>query len=343
MSQDWCIRADAVFQLHNPVIFRSKTNRNDANHYEFLQNPDSPTIIMQDKYPDVPNSVRYPIEQVIALTPGYTYLTSSVAYAIALAVLKGYERIEIYGAEMETNTEYGHQRQGVAFWIGLALGRGIDVEHFSPKFWLAPLYAYGDDVRIDIQHYKDRIVQLTEARKVAQEAHDKAMEEVNRIITRFVKDYKTDQTELDGFIVRVGQSAHDFGVTDGALQVNEGYLERCEVMQAESGTYLIVRQELEGKARSGITEREKSYRELHTNGDRLAEARSKLKTNANRVEREKLTGEFYARLKDFIKTSTMTGVAGGVLQENAHLVSIYDKLAQGAVPVQVDVPAEVEA
>ena len=136
----WCLRADAVFQMHKPVIWRSKANRSHAGHYEWLQGHNTPTIFMQDAYADVPKSECYPLEDVLALTPSFRYLTSSVAYAIALAVLKGYKRIEIYGAEMETGTEYGHQRQGMAFWIGLAIGKGIEVEHISPTFWYAPLY-----------------------------------------------------------------------------------------------------------------------------------------------------------------------------------------------------------
>ena len=326
MAQDWCTRADAVFQLHEPVVFRSKTNRNDPNHYEWLKRTDIPMIYMQEQYDDVPNSVRYPLEQVVALTPGYEYLTSSVAYAIALAILQGYERIELYGAEMETNTEYGHQRQGMAFWIGVALGRGIDVEHVSPTFWLAPLCAYSGNERIDIEHYRARIDQLTEARKGAQEAHDQAMTAIHNLIRSFVKDYKTDQSLLDEYILRVGQSGHDFGAVDGALQVNEQYLERCEIMLEESGTYLIVRQELESKTHAGMKEKDERYREVFVKADRLQEARKRLKTNANREEREKLAHNFFMKLSDYIKASTMTGIGGGIMAENAHLMAIYDKL-----------------
>jgi len=330
ISQDWCKRADAVFQLHKPVIFRSKINHNDPNHYEWLQSTDIP-VIMQERFEDVPTSERYPIEDVLALAPGFSYLTSSVAYAIALAIVRGYERIEIYGAEMETGTEYGHQRQGMAFWIGIAVGRGIEVEHMSPTFWSAPLYGYEGDVRIDMSHYEQRAEVLREQRDKIQDEHDKQAEQVARLLKAFIKDYKTDQSQLDNLIVAVAQSVHDYGVMDGALQINEYYLERCKIMQEESGTYLIGRQELEGRARAGAEERDEQFRNAHVRADRLQRARKKLHTNANQEMRTHLAGEFSKKLADYIKACTLTGVGSGVFQENMLLIQTYDKMlgAQG--------------
>jgi hypothetical protein len=337
MAQEWCTRADAVFQLHKPVVFRSATNRNDPKHYEWLQSHNTPEIIMQEQYPDVPNSSRYPIEDVLALAPGFGYLTSSVAYAIALAIVREYKRIELYGAEMETNTEYGHQRQGMAFWIGVAVGRGIEVEHVSPTFWNAPLYGYEGDVRVDMSHYEGRIEALRDQRDKIQQAHDQQTEQINQVVNAFIKDYKADQSRLDDIVVAVAQSAHDFGVMDGALQVNEQYLERCKIMLEESGTYLIVRQELEGKARAGADERDEQLRNVHVRADRLQQARKKLRTNSNQDIRAGLAGDFSKKLADYIKVCTLTGIGSGCFQENMLLLQTYDKLlgSQGVDEVEV--------
>lgn len=344
LTYDWCKRADVVFQLHKPVVFRSKTNRNDPGHYDWLQRTDIPTIIMQEQYPDVPNSEAYPLDEVLAMSPGFSYLTSSVAYAIALAILRNYERIEIYGAEMETGTEYGHQRQGMAFWIGIAVGRGIEVEHHSPTFWAAQLYGYDGDVRIDMSHYEQRIQLLVEQRDKLQAAHNDVVEKVNALIKAFIKSYKADQSALDTLILGCGQSAIDFGMMDGALQVNEQYLERCKIMLDESGTYLIVRQELEGKARAGADQKENYYRDVHVKGDRLNMARKKLRTNANREIREKLAADFAKKLADYIKACTLTGMGNGIFQENMLLMQIYDQTlgAQGkANELEVDMLEDV--
>jgi len=125
-------RADAVFQMHVPPIWRNPANRNDAHHFEWLQEPkDGTEVYMQDQYPDVPRSVRYPLEEVTERF-GVRHFTSSIAYALALACFKGYKRMEVYGVEMETNTEYQYQRDGVTLWLGVAMGLGIKVDaHIS--------------------------------------------------------------------------------------------------------------------------------------------------------------------------------------------------------------------
>ena len=51
----WCKRADAVFQMHNPAIWRSPLNRNDPKHYNWLKSGDTPEVIMQEYYEDVPS------------------------------------------------------------------------------------------------------------------------------------------------------------------------------------------------------------------------------------------------------------------------------------------------
>jgi hypothetical protein len=95
MKQAWVKRADYVMQMHLPVIFRNPGNRNDANHYEWLKSGNTPIIWMQEEYEDVPRSKKYPIDEVCKL--GRKYLTSSAAYAIALGIQQGYDKIEIYG------------------------------------------------------------------------------------------------------------------------------------------------------------------------------------------------------------------------------------------------------
>jgi hypothetical protein len=36
VSQGWCTKADAVFQMHAPVIWKNPGNRNDPKHFEWL-------------------------------------------------------------------------------------------------------------------------------------------------------------------------------------------------------------------------------------------------------------------------------------------------------------------
>lgn len=59
---------------------------------------------------------------------GSEYLTSSTAYMMALAILKGATEIGVYGSDMSVDDhEYFWQRPCLEAWIGFAKGRGITV------------------------------------------------------------------------------------------------------------------------------------------------------------------------------------------------------------------------
>lgn len=90
-------------------------------------------VYMLEAEADVPNSVRYPMEDVadvVGLTNrGTPYLESSIAYMLALAILelKSGDRIGIWGVDMAASTEYIYQRANCEYLVGLARGKGIKV------------------------------------------------------------------------------------------------------------------------------------------------------------------------------------------------------------------------
>ena len=151
---DWCKRADVVFEMHPAGEYTNPMAQKSEYWEEFLQKQDRAAIFMQDVDPRIPMSRKYPLDGVInkylkKFKRGEDinkYFTSSPCYAIALACYLGYDRIDIYGVEMETNSEYIYQRDGVGLWIGIALGLGVEVN--LPKtttMFSAPLYGYDDD------------------------------------------------------------------------------------------------------------------------------------------------------------------------------------------------------
>src|SRR5688500_3302918 len=79
-NRKWAKRADMIWQMHVPAIWRNPTNRNDPHHYEWLQKQDECDVMMQDEYPDVPRSMRYPLEDIRKMLRGNGahFLTSSV-------------------------------------------------------------------------------------------------------------------------------------------------------------------------------------------------------------------------------------------------------------------------
>ena len=81
---------------------------------------------------EVPGGVVYPTETVQDWFSWggqpEEFFTSSVDWMIALALLEGFERIELYGVDLwAAPHERGKQRNGAHYWIGMARGRGADV------------------------------------------------------------------------------------------------------------------------------------------------------------------------------------------------------------------------
>ena len=127
-------RWDRYFQMHLPNFYQREADLGGLRgHYDWLQEVHDNPIYMIDEYDDVPSATKYPLVDVCnELLPGLRvgfskmkHFKSTFDYMIALAIYEGFQRIEIYGFEMDA--EYRDQRDGGLFWIGFALGRGIDV------------------------------------------------------------------------------------------------------------------------------------------------------------------------------------------------------------------------
>jgi hypothetical protein len=68
----------------------------------------------------------YPLDEIIAHF-NTDYFGSTVDYALALAIYRGYETINLYGVNLANPGEYAYQKPSAEFWIGMAMGRGIKV------------------------------------------------------------------------------------------------------------------------------------------------------------------------------------------------------------------------
>jgi hypothetical protein len=142
------------FQLHPKEYFSRAMDpkRGVKFHYDWLKEKHNKPIYMQYVYPEIPDSVEYPLQTVVNKFFGKMwhgdeqpkFFNSSVDYMIALALLEGkFDRIELYGVEMANDTEYVYQKSGATFWMGVARGMGVEV--YFPKecrIMSGPLYAY---------------------------------------------------------------------------------------------------------------------------------------------------------------------------------------------------------
>lgn len=145
-------RADRWFELHNRALVETKIEvRRPADYLDWLRNFDGP-VYMQSAHADIPNSVAYPYQPVIDLVG--PYLTSTVAYMIALAILEGFEQIQLYGIDMEYE-EYAGQKAGCEYLLGFARGRGIEIGlPENCPLLVAPLYGLGN-MRPEGEHITD--------------------------------------------------------------------------------------------------------------------------------------------------------------------------------------------
>ena len=329
----WCKRADAVFQMHDPTIWRSSTNRNDPKHYEWLQNTDIP-VYMQEKYEDVPASIRFPLNEIIADLFGdykpIPYITSSVAYALAMAVYLKYKRIEVYGVEMETNTEYGHQRIGVAFWIGIAIGRGIEIDFHSDSILNAPLYGYDGSSRIDKDVFEKRIEELKGIAVRFKAKFEDAKAVVYTALEKFEKDYNAGLPDIEKQIQTFGQMAFNFGMADGSIQMDESYLRKCIQQEAETGNYIIVRQEFEG----GHINAQRNYQFVMVKAYDIAKHMNACLTHlrecTNRHERRNVSNDMKKLLDGYAQITTQVGMASGISLENKQWMGMLDQLGVAA-------------
>lgn len=243
-QQTWCKRADVIFQMHDPAIYRSPHNRSHAGHWEWLQQDHGDLkIYMQAVDPLVPNSVPYPLEDVYALGANFNrdlLLTSSIAQALALAALIGYDHISVYGVEMKSNTEYHHQREAVIAWVYYLLGQGATVDFIGgEELFNKRLYGYDGSLFQTVNPFDERAAELKE--QIAElnkeiERADKALSRsfYNGSLAQRICEYSDLKTRL--------------GKLEGALHEAERYGHKCAAMLVDAGLCYIDRNEYEGAA-----------------------------------------------------------------------------------------------
>lgn len=103
-------------------------------------------IYMLEQHDDIPQCVRYPVEEITKLVGTATskktpYLESSIAYMLALAIYEKVDRVGIWGVDLHCESEYAYQRPNLEYLIGLARGKGVKV--FIPPQSTLLTHAHG--------------------------------------------------------------------------------------------------------------------------------------------------------------------------------------------------------
>jgi hypothetical protein len=141
-------RWDRLWEMHDRVTLDIETKDLTLNtkHLEVLQAERTRPIYMVERQPDIPCSVRYPVEDVTRRIGAncdkllrQPYFTSTFAYMLASAILgiidrradplvpEYDEKIDVCGIELLNAEEYAYQRANAEFLLGYALAKGIEV------------------------------------------------------------------------------------------------------------------------------------------------------------------------------------------------------------------------
>jgi len=261
----WAKRVDLLIQIHASPIWRNPNNLNHGrhqkledgtqsnSHYDWLQRPHEYPVYMQDHYDDVPSSVKYPKEEIVKTLLPNIYrevngkvdqvesFGSSFSYAMALAIYQGKKRIELYGIEMTSDTEYVRQRPSGYFWIGIAIGKGIEVVIHSPLLMNEKPYGYTGEVMIQRQEFEmscrklDEVVEQSKMQAFEAKGRTQALldallrttsqSDANRILPEFLKSLNIS-----------ADATYRFGELAGRYQENHRYMKECdELINAAGG------------------------------------------------------------------------------------------------------------
>lgn len=134
-------RVDRRFEQHDRKTIDDEDRDLSGAFLKMLRDEAIP-VYMLDVQPDIPTSVRFPIDDFVATFGAFSpkisagYCESSFGYMIGLAImlfranrvnpwLPEGEEIGIFGVDLTLNEEYAYQRPNAEMFCGLAMGSGI--------------------------------------------------------------------------------------------------------------------------------------------------------------------------------------------------------------------------
>jgi hypothetical protein len=222
-------RVTRHFQLHPLWNCMREGNQNDPEHGQWLRTKKEFPIYMQEVFEEVPASVKYPFEEIhekfglkLEGEDHWREFTNTFPYMLALAMYEEFDRIEIYGFEMGSETEYAYQRPSVHLWLGIA--RGLWLTTGKPEIyipdkcellgWGTPLYGYQQilnlnpmEIEIDRNKFANQAQQLETVMNVLQGRQN----EVNDIM-------KGIRMKYEGQRRKIQEKKQDKALTERRLQ-----------------------------------------------------------------------------------------------------------------------------
>lgn len=116
-------RVDRLFDPHGP----GHDTPRRGEHAQHANEHDIPVWCDPDVVSAYEHGVSYPLDAVV-VDIGRSYFECTMAYMMALALYERVPHIGLWGVHLTTSDEYVNQRANIAWLIGLAEGRGVEVE-----------------------------------------------------------------------------------------------------------------------------------------------------------------------------------------------------------------------
>jgi hypothetical protein len=196
--EPWAKRYTATIDIHGEEIFIDpKNDRNGHNYFEWLKTSRGKPVYMQKIYPDIPDAVKYPLEEIekeflstitFENRPVKSF-RSSVSYCLALGLYLGYEQIDVYGVELN-GTEHKGQASNFNFWVGIAAGLKVKMNlGCSRGSFMAPRYGfesfmknskadgYLEAMRVQLQDEQKKVLMLEGAVQLATQMLEEEMKD----------------------------------------------------------------------------------------------------------------------------------------------------------------------
>jgi hypothetical protein len=321
VSKPWCKRADGVFQMHLPAGWKTEINRADPHHGEWLMSGNTPTIFMLEQYPEVPKCEKYPFQEVVdALLPNFTvdserarkdFFTSTISYAYALGIYKGYKHIETFGVELADEEEYRNQQPAAMFWNGIAIGRGITWISHSRMFDV-PLYPIETFVGLDKKVFLDQMEHLKPEIERLKQEYIQVKAEADKIFANF--ELTGNQKEdLEKMCWKQSEMGQKFGILDGSHQECDRYFNRADAMEKATGAYVFSKHEFSRDQSAIFQQRENTIL-------KLTEAAQKCQAIITGIEPKKFDSyrrrsfkELREAIDYYVKCAVMVGMYTGAI------------------------------
>jgi hypothetical protein len=145
-SRAWYGRQmDRYFDLH-PRSCWTRGGKKSAAYPKWLAKNLVP-IYMQDRYEEVPASIKYPKGRILtefSSAHQRHYFANHLAWMVALALTEGVTHVGLFGINYSAQSEYERQRGSAEYWLGQCDARGVIV-HLPEKCDLLrdPVSLYG--------------------------------------------------------------------------------------------------------------------------------------------------------------------------------------------------------